>query len=63
MLRATSESDVTHRVSMKALLPRILEALGLGPGDRLVVRSCDGREREVPLDCLDEDAVGKIMGS
>lgn len=45
------------------MLPRLLRAMGLGPGDRLVVRSADGAERELPLTCLDEECAGEIHGS
>lgn len=49
-------------VDMRRFLPRLLEALGLGPGDRLVVRGVDG-ERELHLDCLDEDVVREVLES
>lgn len=41
----------------------VLESLGLRPGDRLLVRSVGGEEREVPLTCLDEAAVSEVLGS
>lgn len=64
--RAMSISDSKigpDRVDAEKLLPALLRALGLGPGDRLVVRSPDGTERELPLDCLDREAVREVMDS
>jgi hypothetical protein len=44
-------------------LPRLLAALGLRAGDRLVVRDVNGEERELPLPCLDEAAVREVLES
>lgn len=39
----------------------VLRRLGLRPGDRLVVRSADGGEREVPLTPLDLVAAREVV--
>lgn len=42
------------------MVPLILKAIGLRPGDNLVVRSMDGFEREIPLEHLNNEAIEEI---
>lgn len=42
------------------ILVLLLQKLGLKPGDRLVVRRCDGTTNDIPLDILNEQFADKI---
>lgn len=58
-----SPPNVNKQIDVSELLPRLLKALGLSPGDRLVVRTSNGEERELPLECLDESAAAEVLES
>lgn len=51
----------TLEVNYDQIIPEILRRLGLQPGDKLLVKSFDGKEREVRLACLDMDAAREVV--
>lgn len=42
------------------VVSHLLTGLGLRPGDRLVIKRCDGTAEELTLDVLDEQATGEV---
>lgn len=60
LVAASRSTGQFEEVRWNDILTFLLQKLGLRPGDRLIVRRCDGTTEELPLDVLNEQCADEI---
>lgn len=56
----TIDGEEFQLVEWESVVVQLLHKLGLRPGDRLIVKRCDGSTEELPLDALNAECASGV---